>query len=158
MPLGEIFPTNIVPVLAPNKQRIATAYPMQWGFSKFDGKGQIINARSESALEKPMFRKPTLERRCLIPASNYFEWQTLGSKKVKHALRDPMSQMIYMAGIYRYEADKPLPVFVILTRDAAPSISNIHDRMPVILPKEARDAWVSDSTDITSILSAFRMI
>lgn len=140
MPLGEIFPTNIVPVIAPNKEHIATPYPMQWGFSKFDGKGQIINARSESALEKPMFRKPMLERRCLIPATNYFEWEKQGTKKIKHALRDPISQIIYMAGIYRYEADKPLPVFVILTRDAVPGIRYIHDRMPVILPKDACEA------------------
>ena len=153
MPLGEIFPTNIVPVIAPNKQRVATPYPMQWGFTKFDGKGQIINARSETALEKPMFRKPMLERRCLIPATNYFEWQKVETKKIKHALKDPQSQLIYMAGIYRYEADKPLPVFVILTRDAAPGIRYIHDRMPVILPREARDAWVSDSEDITGIMS-----
>lgn len=154
MKLGEIFPTNVVPVVAPNKQRIAEPYPMQWGFGKFDGKGQIINARSESALEKPMFRKPMLERRCLIPAVNYFEWETVGSKKVKHALKDPLSQLIYMAGVYRYEADKKLPVFVILTRDAAPDIRFIHDRMPVILNKEAREAWLSDSTDITGVISS----
>jgi putative SOS response-associated peptidase YedK len=154
MPLGEIFPTNIVPVIAPNKQHIATPYPMQWGFT-MQGKGQpLINARAESVLEKPIFRKPLLERRCLIPATNYFEWEKQDNKKIKHALRDPISQVIYMAGIYRYEQEKQLPVFVILTRDAAPGIRFIHDRMPVILPKEAREAWVSDSADITSILSS----
>ncbi len=153
MPLGEIYPTNIVPVIALDKQHIATPCPMQWGFAKFDGKGQIINARSESALEKPMFRKPMLERRCLIPATNYFEWEKQGTKKIKHTLKDPVSQAIYMAGIYRYEQEKKLPVFVILTRDAAPGIRYIHDRMPVILPKEAREAWLSDSADITGILS-----
>lgn len=154
MPLGEIFPTNIVPVIAPNKQFVATPYPMQWGFT-MQGKGHpLINARAESVLEKPIFRKPVLERRCLIPATNYFEWEKQGTKKIKHALRDPISQVIYMAGIYRYEADKQLPVFVILTRDAASGIRFIHDRMPVILPKEAREAWVSDSADISGILSA----
>lgn len=154
MPLGEIFPTNVVPVIAPNKQHVATPYPMQWGFT-MQGKGQpLINARAESVLEKPIFRKPVLERRCLIPATNYFEWQKDGTKKIKHALRDPISQVIYMAGIYRYEQEKQLPVFVILTRDAAPGIRYIHDRMPVILPKEARDAWISDSADITGILAS----
>jgi putative SOS response-associated peptidase YedK len=154
MPLGEIFPTNIVPVIAPNKEHIAAPYPMQWGFT-MQGKGQpLINARAESVLEKPIFRKPVLERRCRIPATNYFEWEKQDKKKIKHALRDPISQVIYMAGIYRYEADKQLPVFVILTRDAASGIRFIHDRMPVILPKEAREAWVSDSADISGILSA----
>ncbi len=153
MRLGEVFPTNIVPVIAPDKQHIATPYPMQWGFT-MQGKGQpLINARSETVLEKPIFKKPVLERRCLIPATNYFEWEKQGAKKIKHALKDPVSQVIYMAGIYRYEQEKKLPVFVILTRDAAPSIRYIHDRMPVILPKEARKAWISDSADITGILS-----
>ena len=153
MPLGEIFPSNIVPVIAPNKQRVATPFPMQWGFT-LQGKPQVlINARSETLLDKPIFRKPALERRCLIPATNYFEWQKDGSKKIKHALKDPLAQLIYMAGVYRLEAEKPLPVFVILTRDAALGIRYIHDRMPVILPKEARDAWISDSTDINGILS-----
>ena len=59
-----------------------------------------------------------------------------------------------MAGIYRYEREKQLPVFVILTRDASPGIRFIHDRMPVILPPDARDAWVSDSADITGIIAA----
>ena len=59
-----------------------------------------------------------------------------------------------MAGIYRYEREKQLPVFVILTREASPGIRFIHDRMPVILPPDARDAWVSDSADITGIIAA----
>lgn len=118
------------------------------------GKGQpLINARAETVLEKPIFRKPVLERRCLIPATNYFEWEKQGAKKIKHALKDPISQVKYMAGIYRFEQKKQLPVFVILTREAASGIRYIHDRMPVILPKEVREAWVSDSVDITGILA-----
>ncbi len=152
MPLGEIFPTNIVPTIISNKLNETLASPMQWGFSKFNGPGVIINARSETAFEKPMFRLPMMERRCLIPATNYFEWETQGKKKIKHALRDPDSQLIYMAGIYRYEADKLLPVFTILTRDAAPGIRYIHERMPVILPPDERKAWLSDTSDIMDVL------
>ena len=154
MKIGEVYPKSIVPVIAPNKQFVPTPYPMQWGFKKFDGKGQIINARSETALKLPTFKKPMLERRCLIPAVNYVEWEKVGDKKVKRALKDPQSQLIYMAAIYRYEEDKPLPVFVILTRTAAPDIKFIHDRMPVILGKEAREAWMSMSADITAILDS----
>ena len=70
MRTGEIFPTNIVPVLTAQEPMLA-----KWGFTKYNGKGQIINARCETAVEKPTFRKPLLENRCLIPATNYFEWQ-----------------------------------------------------------------------------------
>lgn len=83
----------------------------------------------------------------------YFEWEKQGTKKIKHDLRDPISQIIYMAGIYRYEQEKQLPVFVSLSRNAMPGIRVIHDRMPVILPKEAREVWVLCSADINSIIT-----
>lgn len=59
-----------------------------------------------------------------------------------------------MADIYRYEQEKQLSVFVILTRYATPGIRFIHDRMPVILPKDAREAWVLDSADIKSKITS----
>lgn len=138
---GEIFPTNIVPVITPNGAAL-----MKWGFKKFDGSGQIINARSETLLEKPMFRKPLLEgQRCLVPASNYFEWQTPPEgKKIKHAIFNPSAPVIYMAGLYRLEKESDLPVFVIMTKDAAPNLSVIHNRMPVISRKEDALAWLRD--------------
>lgn len=151
---GEIFPTNIVPVIANSKMNNAQPFAMKWGFSKFDGSGVIINARSETAMEKSMFRLPMMERRCLIPASNYFEWQTIGSKKIKHAIKDPGNPLIYMAGCYRWEKDARLPVFVILTRDAAPGLALIHNRMPVILQRDAREAWLADTADITGVLNS----
>lgn len=151
---GEIFPTDIVPAIANSKMHTVEPFAMKWGFSKFGGSGVIINARSETAMEKSMFRQPMMERRCLIPASNYFEWQTISSKKVKHAIRDPQSPLLYLAGCYRWEKDSKLPLFVILTRDAAPGIAYIHSRMPVILPREAREAWLSDTADITGILNS----
>jgi putative SOS response-associated peptidase YedK len=150
---GEIFPTDIVPVITNSKMHTVEPFAMKWGFSKFGGTGVVINARSETAMEKSMFRQAMMERRCLIPASNYFEWQTAEGKKVKHAIRDPESPLLYMAGCYRWEKDSKLPLFVILTRDAAPGIAYIHSRMPVILPKAAREAWLSDTTDITGVMN-----
>ena len=73
---GEVFPTDVVPVQTGINQYL----PMKWGFVGFDGK-PMINARSETALEKPMFRQSMLERRCLIPASGYYEWQKTGKAK-----------------------------------------------------------------------------
>lgn len=125
---------------------------MRWGYSGY--KNQIINARSETAAEKPMFRKSLLERRCLIPASGYYEWKRTesGSKsKQKYALYCP-SRPIYMAGLWRQEQGEALPVFVILTREAAPAIANIHDRMPVILPDGTRQDWLSAGADPGSLM------
>ena len=70
---GEIFPSDIVPVLANNRQMEIEPFAMRWGYS-FPNSRPIINARSETASLKALFKDGMLQRRCLIPASNYFEW------------------------------------------------------------------------------------
>lgn len=112
---------------------------MKWGYSLPDGK-LIINARSETAAEKPLFRDGMFNRRCLVPATNYFEWEKRGKEKVKYAIRPSGNSMLYMAGIYRIENGRP--VFSILTREPAEQIAFIHDRMPVILPDAEKDHWL----------------
>ena len=157
---GEIFPTDHVPVLLPDGPSL-----MQWGFSRFDGKGRVINARSETVLEKPMFRAPLLaeagaERvgelprtgRCLIPATSYFEWETREGKKYKYQLHPQQAGLFTFAGVYRSEAGAKTPVFVILTAPAAKEISFIHDRMPLILPQERREDWLASGERAAQLL------
>jgi putative SOS response-associated peptidase YedK len=135
MKAGEIYPTDIVPVITAESPVL-----MKWGFTRFDGKGQIINARLETASEKPMFRQPFFEHRCLIPATHYFEWEKRGTIRQKYSIG--LGEILYMAGLFRFERDIPIPRFVILTRPAAPKISFIHERMPVILAKDMHKAWL----------------
>jgi len=115
---------------------------MKWGFVSYDGK-PIINARSETALEKPMFRESMIERRCLIPASGYYEWKKDGSRKTKHRIYLPDGP-IYFAGCYRQEKDSPVSRYVILTRQAVQCIEFIHERMPVVIPKAHVEAWLHE--------------
>ncbi len=152
---GEVFPTDLVAALD-------TAGPraMRWGFARFDGKGKIINARSETALEKNMFRLPmcsdhseTRIGRCLIPASGYFEWETREKKKIKYQLRPAREGLFTFAGLYRSEAGEKTPVFVILTAPASGVISFIHDRMPLILAPEQREAWLNDAQSAQTLLA-----
>lgn len=143
---GEIFPTNIAPVITKDSPE-----PMKWGFSRFDGKGHVINARFETAHEKSMFKRSMEERRCILPASCYFEWEKRGSKKQKTQIG--ADSPLYMAGLYRVEKDFPLPVFVILTMAAWPQISSIHDRMPVLLSAEIREDWLHSRIDSRDILA-----
>lgn len=145
MQLGEIYPTNIVPVITETSPVL-----MKWGFSRYDGKGQIINARLETADEKPMFKKAFDSKRCLIPAGHYFEWQKAGVHKHKYAIGT--GAPIYMAGLYKFEKDMPLPLFVILTRPATPDIAFIHDRMPVIVPEHIRSVWLAEGFHCTELL------
>jgi putative SOS response-associated peptidase YedK len=137
MKTGEIYPTDIVPVITADSKAL-----MKWGFTRFDGKGQIINARLETVPEKPMFCKLLIEQRCLVPASWFFEWEKRGTKKHKYAIG--LRETLFMAGLYHLERDIPVPTFVILTRPAAPDIAFIHDRMPVILTKGMHKAWLSE--------------
>ena len=140
---GEIFPTNVVPALARGRSGDAGAFLMKWGFKSFKGSGVIINARSETAQEKPMFAKAMRERRCVIPAQNYYEWEGHKQGKQKYAIRAAEGSLCYLAGVYRYEEDARLPVFVILTRAASPEVRFIHDRMPVLIGGARVGEWLN---------------
>lgn len=140
MKTGEIRPTNIVPALV--KDRAAAL--LRWGYPKWDGKGQIINARSETAGQKPLFKQG---RPCLLPASGYYEWAPAanGGKKTKYYFTQTQSPLMYLAGLYRAGREEDgLAECVILTRAADPGPDRIHDRMPVIVPPTHIDAWLKE--------------
>lgn len=138
----EIFPTDSAPVLVGNKNRVKI---MKWGFPKWGGKGVIINSKSETAAEKKMFSLPLIRQRCVIPSTGFFEWQKkMDSKaKSKYLFNIPDSPILYMAGIY--QIFQGTEYFVILTREANRYISDIHDRMPVIMNKDEINGWLYDN-------------
>jgi putative SOS response-associated peptidase YedK len=135
---GEIFPSDIVPVMTGPH----TFAPMKWGFALSDGK-LLINARSETAGTKPMFQEAMTARRCLIPASGYYEWQKVGNRKVKH--RFFADNPLYLAACYRPSRCGGPSEFVILTRDATPALAIIHPRMPVIIPENFAVTWLNET-------------
>lgn len=138
---GEIFPTNTAPVIAELNNEIA-AELFVWGFPKFKGNGVIINARSETASEKPSFRSSLIERRCVIPSTGFYEWKHDGTNK-KYKFNLPYLENLYMAGIWNeYNGERR---YVILTAAANRSMSGIHDRMPVIIPKSEIKRWILDT-------------
>lgn len=152
---GEIRPTNVVPVIAPNRNGHRAAFPMKWGF-QIPGRSLIVNARTETAAEKPTFREAWEKRRCIIPASWYFEWEHLisnsGQKKTgdKYMIQPNGSPMTWLAGLYRIEDS--LPVFTVLTREPTDELRRIHDRMPLIFPKERIDEWIDPRSNPEELL------
>ena len=140
---GEIFPTDVVPVIAPNRSGLRTVYPMKWGYS---GKSLLMNARSETAAEKPTFRDDWARHRCIVPASWYFEWEHYpGSDGKKHTgdkymIHPKDCAVTWLCGLYRIE--NGLPVFVILTREPGETLRFLHDRMPLIMPEELVTEWI----------------
>jgi len=141
---GEIFPGNIAPVITANNE----VRFMTWGIQGVIAKGRpYINARSETAATSGTFGSAISSRRCLVPASAYFEWVTHDKKhKTKYKFTLPDKSTMYMAGIYSGDGR-----FAILTRDAAPEITEIHNRMPVIIPKTYIESWLGGSTDIEAL-------
>ena len=148
---GEIRPTDIAAVIAPAKNGQRAVFPMQWGFHVDGLKAPLVNARIETAPEKPTFRDSWYRRRCIIPASWYFEWQHItmpdGRKRTgeKYSIQPRDSDVTWLAGLYRFEEKNGFryPVFVVLTRPPSDAVSGIHDRMPVILPESSIDEWIA---------------
>ena len=146
---GEVLPSDLVPVLSSSRAMRPNVFAMRWGYALPDGR-RIINARSETADQKPLFRDGMLQRRCAVPASRYFEWQRTGKSRAKYAIWPEEGGLFYMAGLYRVMDGRP--EFCILTRSPAEGIAFIHDRMPVILPKDDIKAWIDPRSDGKSLL------
>lgn len=154
---GEIRPTDVVPVLAPNRSSKRTVFPMKWGFTIEGKSSPIVNARVETAAEKPTFKDAWERRRCIIPASWYFEWQhyttTDGKTKTgdKYLIQPEGADITWLCGLYRFEDE--LPVFAVLTRESSEELSKIHDRMPLILHGDDIDAWINPEGNPAELLS-----
>lgn len=137
---GEIFPTNPAAILMEEKQEIVPAIS-SWGFPKFDGKGVIINARAETAFEKRTFRDSLVNRRCIVASTGFYEWD---NDKKKFLFRLDGTNTLYMAGIYSNYGGESR--YVILTTDANESMRDIHNRMPLIIPKNDISDWIMDQS------------
>lgn len=147
---GEIRPTDIAPVIAPSRiSRKASAYPMQWGFNHPKRGMLVFNTRMETAPEKDLFVSSVDDRRCLIPASCYYEWKKIDrNKKERYSFYAEDREPLYLAGLYIRTSDEHrMPCFSILTQDAEKSIKEIHPRMPVIVPYSRAEEWLSPDTD-----------
>lgn len=147
---GEVLPTDVVPVIANSRTMRPRLFAMKWGYTLPDGR-VLINARSETAAQKPLFAQSMRCRRCLIPASRYFEWDRRARETVKYAVICAGAPRFYLAGLYRLEEGRP--VFTILTRAPADNIAFLHDRMPVILPPSLAADWLSPDCPADAVMA-----
>ncbi|UCF68856.1 MAG: SOS response-associated peptidase [Acidobacteriota bacterium] len=150
-PRFNIAPTQQVPVLV----RTGSSEPrelvsMRWGlipsWSKDPAIGsRLINARSETAAEKPSFRAALRRRRCLIPADGFFEWAAQDDRKRPYLIRMADGSPFVFAGLWegwRADDDAPIVSCTILTTTANAKLAKLHHRMPVIVPAEAFERWL----------------
>ena len=164
-PRFNIAPTQDVPVITNEGSR--RIEKMRWGLVPFWAKdvkigSRMINARGETVAEKPAFRASFKTKRCLVPATGFFEWQREGKGKTQ--TKTPMlirlkgGGYFSMAGLYDRWKDPDGNVIsscTIITTGPNELMSPIHDRMPVILPEEAESAWINLEVDQPDELKSF---
>ncbi len=105
----------------------------------------LINARSETAADKPSFRSAMKRRRCLIPADGFYEWKKVGKQKLPLYIRLRDESPFAFAGLWESwqpPQGDPVETCTILTTTANEVVAPFHERMPVILPNECFDAWL----------------
>lgn len=146
-----IAPTQEAPVIrAANDGGAREVAMLRWGLVPFWAKDlkvgtSMINARSDGVETKPAFREALKQRRCIVPATGFFEWQGEPGRKQPFAITLPQHPLLAFAGLWeRWKAPggEPVETFTIITTDANEQVAKIHDRMPVILPMESIDAWL----------------
>lgn len=167
-PSWNVAPTQLVRIVAEKYdasrgagQRGAEAIrelrTARWGlvprWAKDRSVGQkMINARSETVTEKPAFRAAASRRRCLVPANGYYEWVVEhGRGKTPYYLHGEDGEILAMAGLFEIWRDNSVPedhpdhvllTTTVITRAAPDSLGHIHDRSPVVVPRELRGEWL----------------
>lgn len=139
---------------------------MKWGLVPHWAKdaaigNKMINARSESAAEKPAFRSSVKSKRCIMPADGWYEWKREGKTKQPFYMTRNDGSSLAMAALWstwrpKDAADDELPLVTctVLTTEAIGPLAEIHDRMPLLLPKSAWAKWLNpDLDDVTELLT-----
>ena len=126
--------------------------PMAWGFVPrwaADPRSgpRPVNAKAETVRTSPPFRDSFRDRRCLLPATGFFEWETRGKEKLPHLFRPTAGVVMAFAGIWDLWKPKgggdPLFTCAVITVPANDTIRPLHDRMPAILPRASSADWLN---------------
>lgn len=137
-----IGPSRETLVIAKRNPETTVATMMHWGLKT--PQNFHINARLEAADTTPRFRDSWELTRCLLPANGFYEWYQDGITKVPYYMYPSDRELTYFAGLWVPTAVRgELPTCVVLTTAAHDSVKDIHDRMPVMLPKDAHADWLS---------------
>jgi putative SOS response-associated peptidase YedK len=133
---------------------------LQWGLIPFWAKDanigrKLVNARLDGVAAKPAFREAWTRRRCLIPASGFYEWsEPVAGRKRPHFIRPADEPLLALAGLWerwrRPSGDK-LETCVIVTTDANAQLAKVHDRMPLLIPRDAHALWLDPRSSVDAV-------
>ena len=158
-----IAPSQSVPiVIAGEKER--EIHTMRWGlipsWAKDSALGnKLINARAETVHEKPSFKSSLKQRRCLVPADGFYEWQVCDQGKVPQYIRLRTGGLFAFAGLWsEWDSGKEiLQTFTIITTSANRDLESVHHRMPVILMPQDYENWLAPaSKEFHSLMKPLR--
>lgn len=126
-----------------------------WATKAADG-ARMFNARAETVATSPAFRSSFAKRRCIVPTDGFYEWDKAGGTRQPYLLRPPEDGLLALAGIWSAWKDPAsglwVPSAAVITTEANGAVGEIHDRMPVLLPREAWTRWLDPSLPDTGEL------
>ena len=161
-PRYNIAPSSDVLVIRENSERGRIADLYRWGlipgWAKDPAIGnKLANARGETVAEKPSFRAAFKRWRCLVPASGFYEWKGVAGRKQPYYIRPKGGELFGLAGISELwnGPDGPLRTVCLITTEPNELMRGIHDRMPVIVPREDYTAWLDPGNQDTAKLKGF---
>ena len=157
-PSYNIAPSQKVVII--NDEGVRQLIQSKWGFIPSWAKdpsigNKMINARSETVSEKPAFRSAFKRHRCLVIADGFYEWRTKGKRKFPMYVRLKSGEPFGFAGLYNVWTSpdgKKTCTCTIITTEANEVVKPIHERMPVILPRDKEDIWINPATEDKEIL------
>lgn len=144
-----VAPTQLAPVVRMDEGGARRLDMLRWGFvpawAKEVSERQPINARSETAAASPAFRSAMKRRRCIVPASGFFEWQATGGMKRPWYIRPKGGEIFAMAGVWEAWTDgvTRLETFAVLTTGPNDVMRPLHSRMPVMLGRSDFAEWLT---------------
>ena len=159
LPRYNVAPSQSMPVVVRNSPN--RLVEMQWGlipsWSK-EPRAQFstINARAETITKSPVFRGPFKSRRCLVPASGFYEWRQTGQGKQPYCIRLREGDLFAFAGLYDVWRDgegNELYSYTVITTTPNDLVAPIHNRMPVILRQEDEQVWLDNEADSARLLA-----
>lgn len=155
-PRYNIAPTQDIPVVV-ETDRGRVLKSLRWGLVPHWAQdvsigNKMINARSETLVEKPSFRSLLKSHRCVIPASGFYEWKAEAGKKTPYYIHRKDDAPFGLAGLWTEWKEKgsdapPLQTCTIITTAANELMQPIHQRMPVVLPPEACGEWLNPDNE-----------
>lgn len=144
--VGDVTP-GMSPVVIGADENGLKAFNMHWGMEN-EKYGLVINAKSESLYDKPMFSKSVEKRRLIIPCEKFYEWDRT-ERRITFSIDS--DDVMYLAGLY--DIAKNEISFAIITTSANESMAPFHDRMPLIIKKDDVKPWLSDSSRTKDFLN-----